>query len=1335
MAGNTVRSRPRWSRWLRRLAGALALVVLLLLGFAAWLVGTTSGGRLALSMAPGFLPETLEIEAGEFSGRLIGKFAIDGFALRLPTLELEADRVEIDWRGAGIVRKRIHADRVAVENLDVRLVEAEPDSVPLHAEALPDSVPASPSDAIPLDISFDSVLVAGLTLGMKDSLWVTDGQAVVKGTIEDYRLRFSGRAELPDLPPADVSLAGAGTLSGVRLDSLDARVLGGALAVSGDLAWWPEVTWDADVRADSLLPAQLLPDPEQWPGWLSLVASTTGRLSEEGAVELEATVDTVYGQVRGERLDGRFEIDLEGDEPDLSSVSLEWGPASVYASGRAGTSIAMEFDAVVPELGLLIPGASGRIRADGTATGTREVPRVLASFEASGVNFEGVGVESARGDVDLDLAGPLTGTVSARSVSVAGRQVDRATVSLTGQREAHRLSVSASGPGAELDLVAAGGLDPANAWSGSVEQLQFTADTIGSWAVSAPFDLFVSAEEQRLGRVCLESAPTRLCAEAELTAGSSRLEALVDSLHLDRLAPWMPEDVSVEAVVNADLALEIGAAGEVTGQAEIRTSQGVATRDLGGETRRLSFEPIELTVASGPDGLSGAVEMHVADSTGASVLDVLGRAESPVAIRVLDDFSRLSDQPLSAQLTVDSLHLSLLAPWMPEGLAVEAVVDADLAVEIGSAGDVTGEVELHTSEGMLTRDVRGETRRLFFEPIEVTASSGPDGLNGAINLHLADSAGVRVLDVLGQVESPVAVRTLDDLSRLGDQPFSGRLQVEADDLLLLTDDLLPLWDVSGSFSAEVNLDLDADGNLDGNLLAATDSMVLRNTVRGQGWTLVVDPARLVADVGPEGLAAELELVVDGLDQSELLAVSGRIDLPRLTSLRVDPKEQPVDGSLEVRMDDLSVVEAFLIDISEARGGFLLTTQVGGTLAELTVDGEARVSDGYALIPTLGLELTDIQFSAAGRPNGNVEVDGRVRSGEGTLTLTGRSERYPSAETPSVFQVRGERFLLMDIPEVNLLANPSLDLAFDGTSARLTGTITIPRGRLGFPELPPSAVTPSEDVIIVGDTLVEREPPVPFGADITVTLGDDVFFNGFGFASNLVGDVRIQQEPNREPVGRGQVRFINGTFRSFGQELRIEPGRLLFSGPIDEPAVEARAFVRASDGTEAGFQIGGTVQDLDVTTYSVPPKSDSDVMAYILFGRPMNQTSGSEGSQASNYAAVLGANMLAMSLAPSLGLDEARIDTGSSQNKAQFVVGKYLSPRLFVGYGVGIYEPISTLRLRYLLTARWSIEAITGDQQSTDLLWRIEAGGPKPEALEEEAAVSPGDPADVSDTVP
>ena len=589
---------------------------------------------------------------------------------------------------------------------------------------------------------------------------------------------------------------------------------------------------------------------------------------------------------------------------------------------------------------------------------------------------------------------------------------------------------------------------------------------------------------------------------------------------------------------------------------------------------------------------------------------------------------------------------------------------------------------------------------------------------------MTDSTGVRLLDVLGSVDSPVAIRSLRDLYGVSGQPVSAHLEIEADDLLLLTDGVLPQWDVSGSFRAGLDLAVDPDGRLNGHLAAATDSMVMRNTVRGQGWTLVVDPARLEADIGPEGLTGELDLSLGLPGEGDLLTATGRVSLPRLTSLDVVPEEQPVDGTLEVRLDDLALIQAFLIQVSEARGSFALTTRLAGTLADLTVDGEATLSDGYALVPTAGLELTDIQLAASGRPEGTIEINGQVRSGDGLLTLTGKSERYPSAEAPSVFRVQGDRFLVLDIPQVNLLAAPDLDLEFDGTRARLTGNVAIQRGRLGFPDIPPSAVTPSEDVVIVGDSITEGKPRIPVTTDITVTLGDDVFFSGFGFSSNLAGDIRITQESGEEPMGRGEVRFINGTYRSFGQELRIDPGRLLFRGPISDPAVDARAFVRASDGTEAGFRIGGTVQKLDVSTYSVPPKSESDVMAYILFGRSMNQTTGSEGAEASNYAAVLGANMLAMSLAPSLGLDEARIDTGSSQNKAQLVVGKYLSPKLYIGYGVGIYEPISTLRLRYLLTARWSIEAITGDQQSTDVLWRIETGGPK---LEAEEGGSAGEP--------
>ena len=42
-----------------------------------------------------------------------------------------------------------------------------------------------------------------------------------------------------------------------------------------------------------------------------------------------------------------------------------------------------------------------------------------ASFEASGIATKGLGVDTARGDVDLDLAGPETGALDLTGQQVA----------------------------------------------------------------------------------------------------------------------------------------------------------------------------------------------------------------------------------------------------------------------------------------------------------------------------------------------------------------------------------------------------------------------------------------------------------------------------------------------------------------------------------------------------------------------------------------------------------------------------------------------------------------------------------------------------------------------------------------------------------------------------------------------------------------------------------------------------------------------------------------------------------------------------------------------------
>ena len=154
-------------------------------------------------------------------------------------------------------------------------------------------------------------------------------------------------------------------------------------------------------------------------------------------------------------------------------------------------------------------------------------------------------------------------------------------------------------------------------------------------------------------------------------------------------------------------------------------------------------------------------------------------------------------------------------------------------------------------------------------------------------------------------------------------------------------------------------------------------------------------------------------------------------------------------------------------------------------------------------------------------------------------------------------------------------------------------------------------------------------------------------------------------------------------------------------------MDVRAYRHATDGTRAGFLVGGTLKSPTVEIWSDPAKTDSDALSYVLFGRSLSQGTEADQQQAGSAAAVLGGNMLAMSMASAIGLDDARIETGARRQDAAFYAGKYISPKLYVAYGVGLYEPINVLRVRLPLSRKFTLQAETGTRDSGDILYRIE----------------------------
>jgi translocation and assembly module TamB len=238
---------------------------------------------------------------------------------------------------------------------------------------------------------------------------------------------------------------------------------------------------------------------------------------------------------------------------------------------------------------------------------------------------------------------------------------------------------------------------------------------------------------------------------------------------------------------------------------------------------------------------------------------------------------------------------------------------------------------------------------------------------------------------------------------------------------------------------------------------------------------------------------------------------------------------------------------------------------------------------------------------------------------------------------------------------------------------------------------------------------------------------------FGLKAKPTGSILAIEEPGKVTRGVGELELNEGTFKAYGQDLTIERGRLVFAGgPISNPGVDVRAYRTAKDGTVAGINAKGTVQSPEVTLWSKPQMAQADALAYLLLGRPLDQAQPQEGDRLANAATALGlrgGNLLAKKLAARFGLEEARIESeNGSLEQASLVVGRYLSPRLYVTYGLGLFDAANTFRIRYLLNPKLTLQAESGAGTSADLLYTVERGKvPKPVAPEEQTTTTPEEP--------
>ncbi|MFC1640317.1 translocation/assembly module TamB domain-containing protein, partial [Gemmatimonadota bacterium] len=507
-----------------------------------------------------------------------------------------------------------------------------------------------------------------------------------------------------------------------------------------------------------------------------------------------------------------------------------------------------------------------------------------------------------------------------------------------------------------------------------------------------------------------------------------------------------------------------------------------------------------------------------------------------------------------------------------------------------------------------------------------------------------------------------------------------------------------------------------DGALEGTARLATSRGTIHYAVAGNRQTLTHDSGMVTIAVGSAGVQTSMGVILEntGSAASTFAEVAGSLDLPSFHPLSDSLLPQRMDGTLRMMVSDLSAIEAIYPQVVSIGGSLAADLTIGGTVREPLVLGEATLRNGSADIPTLGLELRNAEWTAVGQGVDGISLTGSVESGTGRVEMTGTMKA--NAESDSILKLRlfGERLLAVNTPEVQLWASPDLNIVVGKREVSVDGDVTIPRALIDLPEIPALAVRASRDAVIVSDTTRGSVSVFDTRARLRVLLGDSVSFRGFGFAGRPTGNLLVIDIPGQATVATGQLTIAEGRYRAYGQDLTIEAGRAIFAGgPVDNPGLDVRATRRArDDDVVAGLEVKGTLKAPEITVFSEPPMLQSEALAYLVLGRPLSELTSSEGNRVTNAAMSLGirgGNLLAQRVARRFGLDDAGIETEGSWEQASLYAGKYLSPKLYVSYGYGLFEAASLFSARYMLSRRWTLQAETGERTSTDIKFRIERG--------------------------
>ncbi len=529
---------------------------------------------------------------------------------------------------------------------------------------------------------------------------------------------------------------------------------------------------------------------------------------------------------------------------------------------------------------------------------------------------------------------------------------------------------------------------------------------------------------------------------------------------------------------------------------------------------------------------------------------------------------------------------------------------------------------------------------------------------------------------------------------------------------------LPLVVSNAALAAGTRLQTRVNGRFDFSASPATpwqgsaelqlaDASIRYQSITNREVVLPITLGELHLDANPAAVLTTADLRL-----SEQTVVSLTANLDRSLGQGLD--SWPLSGVLSLSSSDAKLIPVFVNEVDRAEGTLATALQLSGTALAPRFAGTIRLLDGELDFYRLNLALRSLQFDAQVDTD-QVQFTAQANAGEGMLNAGGKLN-WRDAKLFGSLQIKGERLLVADLPEYRVLASPDLRFDINDRNIAVKGEVVIPEARLQPKEVV-GAVQTSADARFKSDEVFDgKRSNWVIDSDVTVRLGDKVNFDGLGLQGQLGGVVNTRLRTGDPAVGNGELSVNSGSYSIYIQKINIQKldikrGRLIYdSTPLGDPGLDIQAERRIEiDNITVGVNVRGVLSAPRLQFYSDPSMSQTQIVSYLLLGKPLDDLQSGEATtvrSASNTLALQGGSFIAGQLGRRIGLEQVGVET-DAKNQSSLVLGKFLSPRLFVSYGISLTEAFNTVKLRYALSDHWTIKTEAGEAQSADVEFKIE----------------------------